>query len=119
LFQPESLTNAALDAVAVCRQRGVLSGNHDSEPRASGRAPRDEKSVALQGAALALTQQSLEMRFVPQPAGRIQPETLAARGYSPRRLRPRARRLRNTARPPLVRLRTRNPWRRARRVLEG
>jgi hypothetical protein len=39
--------------------------------------------------------------------------------YSASRRRPRARRLRNTLRPPGVRLRTRNPWRRARRVLEG
>jgi hypothetical protein len=119
LFQPESLANAALDAVTLGRQRGVLSGYHDSEPRAAGRAPLDEEGVAVQSAAPALAQQALEMRFVPQPAGGIQPETLAARGYSPRRLRPRARRLRNTVRPPLVRLRTRNPWRRARRVLEG
>ena len=119
LFQPESLANAALDAVTLGRQRGVLSRDHDSEPRAAGRAPLDEEGVTVQSGAPALAQQALEMRFVPQPAGGIQPETLAARGYSPRRLRPRARLLRSTARPPLVRLRTRNPWRRARRVLEG
>lgn len=40
---------------------------------------------------------------------RIQPEALGGRGYSPRRRRPLARRLRNTLRPPGVRLRTRKP----------
>jgi hypothetical protein len=59
------------------------------------------------------------LRFLPQPAGCIEPEALAGRGYNPRRRRPRARRLRSTARPPRVPLRARNPWRRARRVLEG
>ena len=39
----------------------------------------------------------------------IQPEALGGRGYSPRRRRPLARRLRNTLRPPGVRLRTRKP----------
>jgi hypothetical protein len=119
LLQPESLTNAALDAVTVGRQGSVLSRDHDSEPCAAGCAPLDEEGITLEGTAPALAQQALELRFVLQPAGLIQPETLAGRGYNPRRLRPRARRLRNTARPPLVRLRTRKPWRRARRVLEG
>jgi hypothetical protein len=66
-----------------------------------------------------LTQQAFELRFFRQTPGRIQPEALAVRGYSPSRRRPRARRLRSTARPPRVPLRARNPWRRARRVLEG
>jgi len=68
-----------------------------------------------------LTQQLLELRLAAQPATCIEPETLAGRysRYSPTRRRPRARRLRNTARPPRVRLRTRKPWRRARRVLDG
>jgi hypothetical protein len=66
-----------------------------------------------------VAQQAFELRFLPEPAGGIEPETLAARGYSPRRRRPLARRLRRTARPPRVPLRTRKPWRRARRVLEG
>jgi hypothetical protein len=66
-----------------------------------------------------VSQQSFELGFLPQPARGIQPEALAGRDYNPRRRRPRARRLRSTLRPPGLRLRTRNPWRRARRVLEG
>jgi hypothetical protein len=66
-----------------------------------------------------LRQQALELGFLPQPPPGIQPEALERRGYNPRRRRPRARRLRSTARPPRVPLRTRNPWRRARRVLDG
>jgi hypothetical protein len=119
LFQPESLANAALDAVAIRCPRGVLTRYQDTEPRAPGSAPLDEESVTLQAAPPAMLQQVLEISLFSQSAGRIEPETLARRGYSPSRLRPRARRLRNTARPPGVRLRTRNPWRRARRVLEG
>jgi hypothetical protein len=56
-----------------------------------------------------LAQQVLEFGFLPQPPRRIQPEALGGRGYSPRRRRPLARRLRNTLRPPGVRLRTRKP----------
>jgi len=80
------------------------------------------KRIAAQASPLAFTQQLLELRLAAQPASCIEPETLACRcynRYSPMRRRPRARRLRNTARPPRVRLRTRKPWRRARRVLDG
>jgi len=61
----------------------------------------------------------LEFAGTPQATLGIQSETLAGRGYNPRRRRPRARRLRNTLRPPGVLLRTRKPWRRARRVFDG
>jgi len=64
-------------------------------------------------------QQILEVVFSPQAARRVQPEALARRDYNPTRRRPRARRLRSTLRPPALRLRTRKPWRRARRVFEG
>jgi len=80
LFQSESLTNAAPDAVTLGRQRGVLSRDHDPEPRAAGCAPLDEEGETLQGAAPAPAQQALEMRSAVQPAGRIQPETPPARG---------------------------------------
>jgi hypothetical protein len=62
------------------------------------------------------------LNLPPQAAARIETESLLRRGYadySARRRRPRARRLRSTLRPPGVRLRTRKPWRRARRVFEG
>lgn len=67
----------------------------------------------------ALAQQLLEIRLRPQPTRGVEAEALAFRGYSPRRLRPLARRLASTFLPPAVRLRTRNPWVRARRVFEG
>jgi hypothetical protein len=69
-----------------------------------------------------MTQQAFELAFAPQLARGVEPaELLGLRynGYNPRRRRPRARRLRSTARPPRVRLRTKKPWRRARRVLDG
>src|SRR3970040_1508910 len=81
MFQPESLANAAFDAVTVGRQRSVLSRDHDPETRAARLAPLEEESETLQGTAPPLAQQALEMRFLAQPAGRIQPEALAARGY--------------------------------------
>ena len=80
------------------------------------------KHIAAQAVPLAFSQQLLELRLAAQPATRIEPEALARcryNGYSPMRRRPRARRLRSTARPPRVRLRTRKPWRRARRVFDG
>jgi len=96
--------------------------DQDSQPwRFSGRA-RDVKSVARYAAPLGFAQQPLELRPVLQPTRAIEPVTLARcrySSYSPMRRRPRARRLRSTARPPRVRLRTRKPWRRARRVFDG
>ena len=77
------------------------------------------EGVAADAAPGAVSQQAFELGLACQPTPGIQPEALAGRGYSPRRRRPRARRLRSTLRPPAVRLRTRNPWRRARRVFEG
>jgi hypothetical protein len=90
-----------------------------AEARASGIASRQVERVSIQAAPRALPQQALELALLPQPARGIQPEALAGRDYNPSRRRPRARRLRRTLRPPGVRLRTRKPWRRARRVLEG
>jgi hypothetical protein len=97
----------------------MLAGNQHAEPCATGVAPRHIEGVTVQTVPRAVSQQGFEFGFLRQPARRIQPEALAGRGYSPRRRRPRARRLRSTLRPPGVRLRTRKPWRRARRVLEG
>jgi len=96
--------------------------DQNTEARRTRSTTPNIKHVAAEAAPLALTQQLLELRLAAQPATRIEPETLARRRYnrySPTRRRPRARRLRNTARPPRVRLRTRKPWRRARRVLDG
>ena len=86
---------------------------------AVGANPADiEPEVAYRVAKL--TEGQLDcLRLVAQPAAGIQPEALFARGYNPRRRRPLARRLAITLRPPGVRLRTRNPCVRARRVLEG
>jgi hypothetical protein len=119
LFQPKSLADAALDAIALDRPRGVLFRHEDAQPRSPGVAALEIEAVSGQIASHSLAQQAFELRFLPEPAGGIEPETLAGRGYNPRRRRPLARRLRSTARPPRVPLRTRKPWRRARRVLEG
>jgi len=100
----------------------VLARYENAQPRPSCRASFDEEGVAVGAQALSLAEQPLEIRLAPQPPRRAESKALLARrgsDYSASRRRPRARRLRNTLRPPGVRLRTRNPWRRARRVLEG
>ena len=119
LLQPEGFANASFDAVALGGGRGVLSRYEDSEPRPAFLAPLEVEDVARKVAPRTCAQQSFELRSPPQSAPGIESEALVARGYSPRRRRPRARRLRSTARPPRVRLRTRKPWRRARRVFDG
>jgi hypothetical protein len=119
LFQAEGFAYAALNAVALDGLRAVLFRHEDAKARRSRVASLQKKSVSGQITSRPPLQQAFEMRFLPQPASWIEPEALAGRGYNPRRRRPLARRLRSTARPPRVPLRTRKPWRRARRVLEG
>jgi len=122
LFKSECFPNASLDAVPVGGSGGMLARNQDSEARRTGRTALEVERVPRRGAPLALAQQPLELSLPPQAAARIETESLSRRRYavySARRRRPRARRLRSTLRPPAVRLRTRNPWRRARRVFEG
>lgn len=122
LFKSEGFADASLDAVSVGRSGGVLARNQDSETRRTRRTPLEIKGVPARRAPLTLAQQPLELSLAPQAAARIETESLLRRryaDYSARRRRPRARRLRSTLRPPGVRLRTRNPWRRARRVFEG
>jgi len=122
LFQAEGLSNAALEVIALRGRRAVLARYENTQPRPPCRASFDEEGITVGAPALPLSQQPLEIRLAPQPPGCAEPKALLARGgsdYSASRRRPRARRLRNTLRPPGVRLRTRNPWRRARRVLEG
>jgi len=100
----------------------VAARDKDAEPRGAYLAPREVKREAARIAPLAGAQQLLEPRLLPQAALRIEAKSLLRRGdrsYNPMRRRPRARRLRSTLRPPGVRLRTRKPWRRARRVFEG
>jgi hypothetical protein len=80
---------------------------------------RQVEGVAGKAAPSTLPQQTLEFDAAPEAPLGVQSETLARRGYNPMRRRPRARRLRKTLRPPGVRLRTRKPCRRARRVFDG
>lgn len=119
LLQAESLADATLDAITHDGARRVPARDQEAKPRRSAVASPHIHGVAVQVAPRAVSQQPFEVGLLPQPACGIQPEALAGRGYSPSRRRPRARRLRSTLRPPAVRLRTRKPWRRARRVLEG
>ena len=122
LFKSEGFADTSLDAVAVGRSGGMLAGNQDSETRLTRTTPLEIKRITARRASLPLAQQPLELSLAPQAAARVEAKSLKRRryaDYSARRRRPRARRLRSTLRPPAVRLRTRNPWRRARRVLEG
>jgi len=122
LFKSEGFPDTSLDAVAVGRSGGMLAGNQDSETRLTRTTPLEIKRITARRASFPLAQQPLELSLAPQAAARVEAKSLKRRryaDYSARRRRPRARRLRSTLRPPAVRLRTRNPWRRARRVLEG
>jgi len=119
LLESKGFADTSLDAVTLDGSGGVPARDKNPEARRAGGAVPDVKRVAAEAAPLAGAQQLLELRLAAQPATCIEPETLARRRYNPTRRRPRARRLRNTARPPRVRLRTRKPWRRARRVLDG
>ncbi len=122
LLESESFADTSLDAVSLDGSGSMSARDENPQTRRlRGAAPNIEQ-VAGQASPLALTQQLLELRLAAQPATCTEAETLAARRYnrySPTRRRPRARRLRSTARPPRVRLRTRKPWRRARRVFDG
>src|SRR3954465_8150369 len=100
----------------------MLARDQNSQTRTPRGASGEVERIPGERTPLALAQQPLELRLAPQPAAHVETEALGRRrygNYSARRLRPRARRLRSTLRPPGVRLRTRNPWRRARRVFEG
>lgn len=122
LLQPKGFANASLDPISLGGLCGVLARYENAEPRRSRIAPREVKDIAGLGTPRSVMQQAFELAFTPQPALGVEPvEFLSLRynDYNPRRRRPRARRLRSTARPPRVRLRTKKPWRRARRVLDG
>ncbi len=119
LLKAKCLPNTTLDAISVRSAPGMLAGDEHAETRPPGVASPQVKGEALGAAARTLPQQLLELGFLPQPPACVQSETFAWRGYRPRRRRPLARRLAITLRPPGVRLRTRKPWVRARRVLDG
>lgn len=122
LLEPECLANAALDPVAIHRCRRVLPRDEDAKPGRAIGAALIVENESSETAARSTAKQPLKFDLAPEPTGGIQAKALrycARNGYSASRRRPRARRLRNTLRPPGVRLRTRKPWRRARRVFEG
>jgi hypothetical protein len=79
LFKSESLTDASLDAVAVCGGGGVLARDQDPQPSRAARAPLEIEGVAAETALLALAQQPLELRLLTQPALCIEAESLAGR----------------------------------------
>ena len=119
LLQAECFTDTALNAVTLGSCRRMLTRDQDAEPRFAAIASRQVEGIAGETAPRSIPQQTFEFAAAPKAALGIQSEALARRGYNPRRRRPRARRLRKTLRPPGVRLRTRKPWRRARRVFDG
>jgi hypothetical protein len=53
LLKSKRLANASLDAVTVCRRRGVLARDQDTEPRPTRIASPEKKRVARQAAPLA------------------------------------------------------------------
>jgi hypothetical protein len=109
LFQAESFSNTALDAVALGGRGRVFAGHQESEPGLATLTPRQVERIASQAAPRSPSKQALEFSAASEAAPGIQSEALARRDYNPRRRRPRARRLRNTLRPPGVLLRTRKP----------
>lgn len=119
LLEAERLADAALEAVAVGSVAGVLPGHEQSETRRAGVSLSKVEDEPVEPATGAAAQQALEVRFAAQPAIGVQREALLVRGYSPMRRRPLARRALRTLRPPTLRLRTRKPCVRARRVFEG
>jgi hypothetical protein len=122
LLQAKSLSDAALYAVTHGGGRSMLARDQDSEPRRARAAPFVIEEIACTAGPDSAAKQPLVVALAPEAPRCVQAEAFLCRrynGYSPRRRRPRARRLRSTLRPPGVRLRTRNPWRRARRVFEG
>jgi hypothetical protein len=115
LAASKPFSNHALDAIAVDRARQHPLGNDEAQPRDAERVCFEQhaETGALDGS----------------PSGEQGndiggPESLPA-GEAPvlaqtaRRARPFARRARSTARPPRVRIRTRNPWVRFLRITEG
>ena len=119
MFEPKRFPDAALDAVTLRCRGGVLARDQDSKSRWAGIAFGEIERIAVETAAHALAQQMLEFGAAPDTPLRTESVTFVRRGYSPTRRRPRDRLLRKTLRPPGVRLRTRKPCRRARRVFEG
>ena len=102
----KALGSVARDGAAEPARRGQAQA-----PVAAlvvGRDQREQRAVQPQP----LPQDALEFRPRAQPLRR--PEALALRGvgggYAPIRVRPFCRRRFSTRRPPLVRMRTRNPW---------
>jgi hypothetical protein len=87
----------------------MLARHEQSEARRAAFPAVQVERVTLYALTRAVAQQALEISLAPQAPLRTKAEALGCRGYNPRRRRPRARRLRSTARPPRVRLRTRNP----------
>jgi hypothetical protein len=122
LLQSECFTNAALYAIAFHRRSGVPARDEDAQPWRPRYATVEIENIPSRTAARSAAKQPLEVELSPEPAGGVQAKALlraAGSRYSASRRRPRARRFRSTLRPPGVRLRTRKPWRRARRVFEG
>ncbi len=111
----------AFDPVTIYRARGNFLADDQSEPRTvSGIGQSSgQKTVAARPAAAC--QYSLELRRFRQttrsPLGGA--AAIPRFRQTLRRARPFARRARMTARPPRVFMRTRNPWVRWRRVLDG
>src|SRR6185503_11130452 len=97
LLEAKRFPDAALDAVTLRCACGMLARHQEPQTWPARRTPLQEEGVTGHTASRAFAQQMFKLRFLTQAAGCIEPETLDARGYSPSRRRPLARRLRSTA----------------------
>ena len=124
---PRHLVDLAADGVARDGALGPALGQQHTQPgsvqRKQARAFIDRvEGETVQGEMRRLGHRSagqhgLELLPGPQPLDHRRAST--DRAQTARRLRPLARRALMTARPPRVFMRTRKPWVRARRILEG
>jgi len=80
LLQAERLTDAALDMVAHVRPRRVSARHQQPEAGLAAFPPAKVEGVSIESASRASLQQALEVRLLPKPASRAQPEGLAVRG---------------------------------------
>src|SRR4029077_12389278 len=115
LMRPEQFPQPALHPVAIDRARKNALGNDQTEPRYAERMGPEGHAESGTSERRTAGEQRNDIG-----SPETQPSTVApADAQTPSRARPFARRARITARPPRVRMRTRNPWVRFLRTTEG
>ena len=118
LFLAKCLAYHPLDAVTVNRPRRSLPADDDADARPGQGVPLHEHTEVAANCRRP-ARQGRRILLAPQQAFRPRQRSGTRRVQALSRARPLARRARMTARPPRVRIRTRNPWVRLRRVFDG